>query len=160
TRDLGPLRLSVRIAVNTGRVVIGPLEGIGTGVFGTSAVVAARLQNFAPSNAIVIGATTHELVRGTFRCESLGRVRLKGIEDTIEPWQVLASLNPESRFARKQTLPLSPMYGRADQLGRLHALWRETVTGHGQVAAISGEPGIGKSRLVLEFRHSLKGMDY
>jgi class 3 adenylate cyclase/DNA-binding MarR family transcriptional regulator len=160
TRDLGPVRLTVRIAVNTGQVVIGPLEGIGTGVFGTSTVVAARLQNFAPPNAIVIGATTHELVRGTFRCESLGRIHLKGIEGTTETWQVLASLNPESRFARKHTLPLSPMYGRTDQLAHLNALWRETLTGHGQVAAISGEPGIGKSRLVLEFRNSLKGTEH
>src|SRR5262245_17206667 len=160
TRDLGPLRLTVRIAVNTGQVVIGPLDGIGTGVFGTSAVVAARLQNLAPPNAIVIGATTHELVRGTFKCESLGRMRLKGIEGPIETWQVIPSLNPESRLARKQTRPLSPLYGRTEQLDRLNALWRETLAGRGQIAAISGEPGIGKSRLVLEFRNSLKGTEH
>jgi class 3 adenylate cyclase/DNA-binding MarR family transcriptional regulator len=160
TRELGPLRLKVRIAVNTGQVVIGPLDGIGTGVFGTSAVVAARLQNIAPSNAIVIGSTTYELVRGTFECEPLGPRRLKGIAGTTETWQVIAPLNTESRFARKQTSPLSPMYGRTDQLAGLTSLWRDTVAGRGRIAAVSGEPGIGKSRLVLEFRNSLKSTEH
>ena len=150
----------MRIAINTGQVVLGPLDGIGTGVFGTSAVVAARLQNLALTNTIIIGSTTYELVRGMFECESLGSVQIKGIAGAIDTWRVVAALNPESRFARKQTLPLSPMYGRADQLARLAALWRDTVAGRGRIAAVSGEPGIGKSRLLLEFRNTLKNIEH
>jgi class 3 adenylate cyclase/predicted ATPase/urease gamma subunit len=164
TRELGPVRLGVRIAVNTGRVVLGPLDsigdGVGTGVFGTSAVVAARLQNIAPSNAIVIGQTTYELVHGAFECESLGRRRVKGIAGAVDAWQVIRPVVSESRFARKHALPLTPLCGRAAELAELAALWRDTVAGHGRAVAISGEPGIGKSRLVLEFRNSLKGTEH
>lgn len=160
TREIGKISLKVRIAVSTGPVVIGPTGRIGTDVFGTSVVVAARLQGAAPANAVVIGAATFGLVRGAFVCESLGGLRVKGIARKVEVWRVVALRSPESRFERRQTSPLTPMSGRTEQLAQLQALWRDAVAGKGRVVTVSGEPGIGKSRLLLEFRNSLKDVEH
>jgi class 3 adenylate cyclase len=160
TREIGEISLKVRIAVSTGPVVLGPTGRIGTDVFGTSVVVAARLQGLAPANSIVIGATTHGLVRGAFECEPLGSLRIKGIASRIEAWRVVAQLSSESRFARRQTSPLTPMSGRSEQLAQLQALWRQAAAGDGRVVTVSGEPGIGKSRLLLEFRNSIKDVEH
>src|SRR5262249_43962053 len=127
---------------------------------GTSVVVAARLQGIAPANTVVIGATTHGLVHGTFECKPLGSLRVKGIAARIEAWRVVTLLSSESRFARRQTSPLTPMSGRAEELGRLQALWRQAAAGDGRVVTVIGEPGIGKSRLLLEFRNSLKQVEH
>ena len=116
TQEIGRISLKVRVAVSTGPVVIGPTGRIGTDVFGTSVVVAARLQSLTPANAVVIGAATFELVRGAFECQSLGGFRVKGIARKIEAWRVVALRSPESRFERRQTSPLTPMSGRAEQL--------------------------------------------
>jgi class 3 adenylate cyclase/DNA-binding transcriptional ArsR family regulator len=160
TSELGQVRLAVRIAVNTGLVVVGDLRGDGAmenlEVFGSSAIVAARLQEIAPTNAVVIGPATHELVRGAFECEPLGPQNLKGITHPTSAWRVKASIDSESRFERKQRQPLTPMLGRSDELGRLTRLWREAAAGRCRVAAISGEPGIGKSRIVYEFRKAIE----
>src|SRR5204863_398827 len=108
----------------------------------------------------VIGATTYELVRGAVECEPLGGLRVKGIASRIEAWRVVALLSSESRFARRQTSPLTPMSARAEQLAHLQALWRQAEAGNGRVVTVIGEPGIGKSRLLLEFRNSLKEVEH
>ena len=155
TREIGAISLKVRIAISTGPVVLGPTGKTGTDVFGTSVVVAARLQGLAPANAVVIGDTTHGLVRGAFDCESLGSLRVKGMGSKVKAWRVVAPRGPQSRFERRQTSPLTPMSGRAEQLAHLQALWQQAVAGNGRVVTVIGEPGIGKSRLLLEFRNSL-----
>jgi class 3 adenylate cyclase/predicted ATPase/DNA-binding NarL/FixJ family response regulator len=152
------VRLGVRVAVNTGVVVVGSVPGEPADrreVFGSSAHVAARLQGLAGENTVVVGASTYELTRGTFCYAPLGRRPLKGVEEPVEAWQVEALASGESRFDRAQRSPLAPMINRTGESEVLVEMWRQTVAGSGQIGVISGEPGIGKSRLISQFRSEL-----
>src|SRR3954454_8873814 len=149
------VRLGVRIGVNTGLVVVGSVQGEPPERregFGSSAPVAARLQGLASENSVVVGSSTYELARGTFSYAPLGRRQLRGLEEPVEAWQVEALASTESRFDRAQRSPLAPMISRTSESALLAEMWQQTVAGAGQVGLISGEPGIGKSRLILEFR--------
>jgi class 3 adenylate cyclase/predicted ATPase len=158
TLDRKSVRLNVRIAINTGVVVVGASH-VGSGprreIFGTPAHIAARLQDVAPVNGIVIGPLTHELVRGAFECICLGEQTFKGVKEPITAWRVARPLDSESRFERTRTAPLTPIMGRAGELAMLAGLWGKTVEGAGQIAVISGDAGIGKSRLIQAFRSSV-----
>jgi class 3 adenylate cyclase/predicted ATPase len=152
------VRLRVRIGVNTGLVVVGSVPGEPPDrreVFGSSAHVAARLQGIAGENGVVVGAGTYELIRGMFHCVALGKRRLKGVEDPIEAWRVDAVAPGGNRFDRMRTAPLHPMIGRSGETAVLAGLWQQSLAGSGRVGVIYGEPGIGKSRLIREFRSSL-----
>ena len=153
------VRLGVRIAVNTGVVVVGSVPGEPADrreVFGSSVHVAARLQGLAGENTVVVGASTYELTRRTFHYSPLGRQPLKGVEEPVEAWQAEALASSESRFDRAQRSPLAPMINRIGESALLAEMWRQTVAGSGQIGIISGEPGIGKSRLISQFRSELK----
>jgi class 3 adenylate cyclase/predicted ATPase len=152
------VRLGVRIGVNTGVVVVGSVQGEPPErreVFGSSAHVAARLQGLASENSVVVGSSTYELTRGTFSYAPLGRRPLKGLEEPVEAWQVEALASTESRFDRAQRSPLAPMISRTSESALLAEMWQQTLAGAGQIGLISGEPGIGKSRLIREFRSAL-----
>lgn len=154
--SLVPIR--VRIGINTGPVVVGNVPGEPPDrleVFGSPANIAARLQSIAGENGVVIGSATYELVRGTFSCACIGRRRLKGVEEPVEAWRVDAVAPSGSRFDRSRTAPLPPMIGRASESAMLVELWEQAIAGVGRVGVISGEPGIGKSRLIREFRGSV-----
>ncbi|MGH6682058.1 MAG: ATP-binding protein, partial [Bradyrhizobium sp.] len=156
------VRLSVRIGVNTGLVVVGTIPGEPSDrreVFGSPAHIAARLQGIAGENGVVVGPKTYELIRGTFGCTPLGRRRLKGVEEPVEAWRVDAVAASESRFDRARASPLPPMIGRTAESTMLGKMWARSAAGSGCVGVICGEPGIGKSRLVREFRSSLAGLD-
>lgn len=154
------VRLGVRIGVNSGVVVVGSVPGEPPDrreVFGRSAHVAARLQGLAGENGVVVGSSTYELTRGTFSYAALGRRPLRGVEEPVEAWQVEALALSESRFDRAQRSPLlAPMINRVGESALLVEMWQQTVAGSGQVAVISGEPGIGKSRLIRQFRSEFK----
>jgi class 3 adenylate cyclase len=159
TSDLPSIRLRVRIAVNTGLVVVGSLTG-DTGVerrdvFGTPAHIAARLQSVAPPGSVIIGPSTHKLVQGAFQCARLADQEIKGMNDPIAVWRVDGVARTESRFEKTRTAPLTPMIGRESEVSVLVDLWRKTLSGHGSVVVISGEPGIGKSRMIRALRASL-----
>lgn len=152
------VRLGVRIGVNTGVVVVGSVPGEPPDrreVFGSSAHVAARLQGLATENSVVVGSSTYELTRGTFSYAPLGRRPLKGVEEPVEAWQVEAIASSASRFDRAQRSPLAPMINRTSESAVLAEMWQQTAAGSGQVGVISGEPGIGKSRLIRHFRSSV-----
>src|SRR6478736_7011673 len=103
TSDGSFVRLGVRIGVNTGVVVVGSVPGEPADrqeVFGSSANIAARLQEIAGENGVVVGSGTYELISGTFSCETLGRRQLKGVEEPVEAWRVDAVAGSESRFDR------------------------------------------------------------
>ncbi len=156
--DGGSVRLGVRIGVNSGVVVVGSVPGEPPErreVFGSSAHVAARLQGLAGENGVVVGASTYELTRGTFSYTALGRRPLRGVEEPVEAWQVEALASSESRFDRAQRSPLAPMINRIGESALLAEMWQQTVAGSGQIGIISGEPGIGKSRLIRQFRSEL-----
>jgi class 3 adenylate cyclase/predicted ATPase/DNA-binding NarL/FixJ family response regulator len=153
------VRLGVRIGVNSGVVVVGSVPGEPPErreVFGSSAHVAARLQGLAGENGVVVGSSTYELTRGTFSYAPLGRRPLRGVEEPVDAWQVEAVASSESRFDRAQRSSLAPMINRVGESALLAEMWQQTVAGSGQVAVISGEPGIGKSRLIRQFRSELK----
>ncbi len=152
------VRLGVRIGVNTGVVVVGSVPGEPPDrreVFGSSAHVAARLQGLASENGVVVGSSTHELTRGTFSYAPLGRRSLKGVEEPVEAWRAEALASSESRFNRARRSPLAPMINRTSESALLAEMWQQSLAGSGQVGVISGEPGIGKSRLIRQFRNSL-----
>ncbi|MCP1845175.1 class 3 adenylate cyclase/predicted ATPase/DNA-binding transcriptional ArsR family regulator [Bradyrhizobium sp. USDA 4524] len=152
------VRLGVRVGVNTGVVVVGSVPGEPPDrreVFGSSAHVAARLQGLASENGVVVGSSTYELTRGTFSYVPLGRRPLKGIEEPVEAWRAEALASSESRFDRARRSPLAPMIARTGESTLLAEMWQQSLAGSGQVGVISGEPGIGKSRLIRQFRSSL-----
>ena len=152
------VRLGVRIGVNTGVVVVGSVPGEPPDrreVFGSSAHVAARLQGLASENGVVVGSSTYELTRGTFSYAPLGRRSLKGVEEPVEAWRAEALASSESRFDRARRSPLAPMINRTSESALLAEMWQQSVSGSGQVGVISGEPGIGKSRLIRQFRSDL-----
>ncbi|MET4210856.1 adenylate/guanylate cyclase domain-containing protein [Bradyrhizobium sp. LA2.1] len=152
------VRLGVRIGVNTGVVVVGSVPGEPPDrreVFGSTAHVAARLQGLASENGIVVGSSTYDLTRRTFSYAPLGRQALKGVEEPVEAWRAEALGSNESRFDRARRSPLAPMINRTSESALLAEMWQQTLAGSGQVGVISGEPGIGKSRLIRQFRSSL-----
>jgi class 3 adenylate cyclase/tetratricopeptide (TPR) repeat protein len=152
------VRLSVRIGVNTGVVVVGSVPGEPPDrreVFGSSAHVAARLQGLANENGVVVGASTYALTSGTFSYTPVGRQSLKGVEEPVEAWRAEALASSESRFDRARRSPLGPMINRTGESELLAEMWQQSLAGSGQVGVISGEPGIGKSRLIRQFRSSL-----
>jgi class 3 adenylate cyclase/tetratricopeptide (TPR) repeat protein len=159
---IGNETLQIRIGIATGLVVVG--EAIGTGdarqqtAFGEAPNRAARLQDLAGTNGIVIDDATHRQIGGLFDCIDIGPVRLKGLSEPVHAWQVLKEAPIDNRFeALHATVPLTPLVGRRDELDLLKRRWAQARAGLGQVVIISGEPGIGKSRLAAELDKHLLG---
>jgi predicted ATPase/class 3 adenylate cyclase len=163
TSDLGPIRLGVRIGINTGVLVVGSLTGEPgverRDVFGTPVHIAARLQSSAPLNGVIIGPGTHDLVKGAFRFTRLSEQHIKGIKKPTAVWRVDGVAHTEGRFEKARTQPLTPMIGRAAECARLVDLWQEAVAGSGSAAVVSGGKGIGKSRLIQALRMAVAGVE-
>jgi class 3 adenylate cyclase/tetratricopeptide (TPR) repeat protein len=159
--DLMPnLMLSVRLGIATGRVVVGGMIGTGEAaqieVVGETPNLAARLQSIAPPNGIAVAASTQRLTAGLFQYSSLGVLDLKGFAAPVAAWLVHGESAAESRFAASHTRIVGATVGRGDELDLLKAHWDRAARGEGQVAVISGEAGIGKSRLLLALREALE----
>ena len=145
--------LAVRLGCHTGLVVVGDevgRTGLDDMVLGDTPNIAARLQGVAMPNTLVIGALTHQLLGGVFECESIGTPPLKGVASPLEVYRVLYESTARTRLDALATAGLSPLIGREAELQSLEALWRRVTDGQGHVVVVSGEPGIGKSRLVKE----------
>jgi class 3 adenylate cyclase len=155
--DLG-VRLAVRIGIATGRIVLRHLEEDwhGSLAIGETMNLAARLQTAASPNSLVISESTRRLTAGLFRLEDLGPQTLKGFSEPTLAYQVLGPSAVRSRFEATRASGLTPLVGRARELAALRDCWRSTVTGEGRVVLVSGEPGIGKSRIVHAFREELE----
>jgi class 3 adenylate cyclase len=149
-RDPEPLQ--VRIGIATGSVVVGDLVGSGEaqerGVVGETPNLAARLQALADPDAVVIGPRTHHLLADLFEYRDLGPVAVKGLAAPVPAYQVLRPSAVESRFEALHGTRLTPLVGRGEELELLLRRWQQAKGGDGSVVLISGEPGIGKSRLV------------
>ncbi len=143
--------LDVRIGCHTGLVVVGDEVG-GTGhddmVLGDTPNIAARLEGIAEPNTLVIGALTHQLLDGLFACKSLGTPPLKGVSAALEVHRVLYESTARTRLEALGTTGLTPLVGRTTELQLLEERWSQVVNGRGHVVLVSGEAGIGKSRLV------------
>jgi predicted ATPase/class 3 adenylate cyclase len=142
--------LQARIGVASGVVVIGDLVSEGVtqenAAIGETTNKAARLQSLAEPNAIVISPETHRLIGDLFEYRDLGHHPLKGFAEPVHTRQVLRVSNLENRFDARQR-SASPLLGRDEELETLMRRWQQAKKGDGRVVLISGEPGIGKSRL-------------
>ena len=144
-------RLAVRLGIHTGLVVVGE---VGAGArqeplaLGETPNLAARLQGLAAPNALVISAATWQLLGGFFAGQSLGPMRLHGRTQPLEVYQVLAETTARSRLEAAGRTSLTPLVGREQEVGLLRERWMQVKDGMGQVVLLSGEAGIGKSRLV------------
>jgi class 3 adenylate cyclase len=143
--------LQARVGIATGLVVVGDLIGKGSAqeqsVVGETPNLAARLQALAAPGAVVIAAGTRRLVGDLFEYRDLGAAELKGITAPVPAWQVLCPSAVESRFEALRGSALSRLIGRDEEIELLLRRWERAKGGDGQVVLISGEPGIGKSRL-------------
>ena len=143
--------LAVRLGTHTGQVVVGE---IGSGArheqlaLGETPNVAARLQGLAAPNTMVISAATFQLLGGFFACQSLGTPTLKGVRQSLEVYQVLSESMARSRLEAAGGAGLTPLVGREPEVALLRERWAQVKDGLGQVVLLSGEAGIGKSRLV------------
>jgi class 3 adenylate cyclase/predicted ATPase len=153
--------LQVRIGIHTGMVVAGDLRsGAGREIYsivGDTPNVAARLQSMAEPNMVLISEVTHSLVKHHFVCRDLGEHQLKGISKLVRVYAPVAEREWLGAREMFQHEGLTPLVGRAHELALLTQCWERAKEGTGQVAMISGDAGIGKSRLVFAFQNSIAG---
>jgi class 3 adenylate cyclase len=152
--------LQLRVGIATGLVVVGDLLGAGAAqeqaVVGETPNLAARLQALAEPGAVVIASTTRQLIGGLFEYRDLGRVALKGFAENVPAWQVLGAGSAESRFEALRATT-TPLIGRDEEINLLMRRWEQAKRGEGCVVLISGEPGIGKSRIAQTIAERLSG---
>jgi len=150
--DVNSVKLQARVGIATGLVVVGDLIGAGSAqeqsVVGETPNLAARLQALAEPGAVVIATGTRRLVGDLFEYRDLGAVEVKGIAAPVPAWQVVRPSAVESRFEALRGSTLSQLLGRDEEIDLLLRRWARAKAGNGQVVLISGEPGIGKSRIV------------
>jgi len=143
--------LQVRVGIATGLVVVGDLIGAGEarerGIVGETPNLAARLQGIAEPGTVVIADGTRRLLGNLFELQDLGSVDLKGIAGPVRAWAALRASSVESRFDALHKTGLTALVGREEEFELLVRRWSRARIGQGQVVLLSGEPGIGKSRL-------------
>jgi class 3 adenylate cyclase len=152
--------LAARIGIATGLVVVGDLLGEGAAkeeaVTGETPNLAARLHQAAEPGSVVIADSTRRLVGDLFELVGLGSLQLKGFAESVQAWRVVGEGRAESRFEALHGAHVTPLVGRDEELSLVLSRWRLAEAWSGQVVLIFGEPGIGKSRLVLALRERLQ----
>ena len=146
-------RLAVRIGIATGLVVVSSSE---KSAAGETMNLASRLQGIAQPGSIVVSARVHRLAGGSFDYEDLGEQPLKGIAKTTHAYRIVGVSEAASRFEAATQEGLTPLVGREQEIGLLLERWALTQDGEGQVVLLSGEPGIGKSRILGALRERLE----
>jgi class 3 adenylate cyclase/predicted ATPase len=143
--------LQTRVGIATGLVVVGDLIGSGASqeqaIVGETPNLAARLQGVAEPNNVVIAESTRKLLGNLFELQDLGPKDLKGITGPVRAWAALRSSSAEGRFEAMHATGLTDLVGREEELDLLLRRWSKATAGEGQVVLLSGEAGIGKSRL-------------
>ena len=147
-------QLQVRIGIATGLVVVASAE---KGAVGETMNLASRLQNIAQVNTIVVSERVQRLAGGSFNYEDLGEQSLKGIPRPTHAYRIVGMSEAASRFEAAHSEGLTPLVGREQELGLLKERWQLAQDGEGQVVLLSGEPGIGKSRILSALRERLEG---
>ncbi|HEV3175467.1 MAG TPA: AAA family ATPase, partial [Stellaceae bacterium] len=157
--DVKSVRLQARVGIATGLVVVGDLIGEGPAqeqsVVGETPNLAARLQALAEPDAVVIAAGTRRLVGDLFEVRHLGAVEVKGIAGPVPAWQVLRPSAVESRFEALRGSPLTRLVGRDEEIDLLLRRWARAKSGDGQIVLVSGESGLGKSRITAALEERL-----
>ena len=151
--------LQTRVGIATGLVVVGDLIGSGEaqerGIVGETPNLAARLQGIAEPNKVVIADGTRKLLGNLFELDDLGPKDLKGIAGPLRAWTALRASSAEGRFEALHASGLTELVGREEELELLLRRWARAKTGEGQVVLLSGEAGIGKSRLTAALLESI-----
>jgi class 3 adenylate cyclase/tetratricopeptide (TPR) repeat protein len=156
-RDRG-IQFRVRQGLNTGLVVVGSIGSdlrMDYTAVGDTTNVAARLVQIAQPGQVIISEPIHHLVAGFFHTQFLGAQTLKGKAEAVGAWEVLSAQGTRSRLDIEAERGLTPLFGRDKELTVLADCFEKARAGHGQMVFIVGEPGIGKSRLLYEFRQRL-----
>jgi class 3 adenylate cyclase len=145
------MQLALRVGIHTGLVVVGEMGGAGRQeqlALGEVPNLAARLQGLAQPNTLVISEATYRLVQGYFDCEALGEQTLRGVAEPLHVHRVLQDSGARGRLDVAVTRGLTPLVGRESEVTLLRERWEQVKAGQGQVILLSGDAGIGKSRLV------------
>jgi len=158
--DIKSSKLQARVGIATGLVVVGDLIGEGSAqeqaVVGETPNLAARLQALAAPASVVIAASTRQQIGALFDLEDLGSQQLAGYDGRQRAWRVLGESGAVSRFEALRSGE-TPLVGRDEEVELLVRRWQQAKTGEGRVVLISGEPGIGKSRLTVALSEHLGG---
>ena len=152
--------IRLRLGLNTGLVVVGKIGDdlrMDYTAVGDTTHLAARVQTLAEPGAILITDATHRLVEGYVRTEPLGPVQVKGRSEPVSLYKVIGRRRGRTRLKVSAERGLTPLVGREREVGVLHDCLARVKTGRGQVVGVVGEAGVGKSRLLYEFRKSLEG---
>jgi class 3 adenylate cyclase len=162
--DVQSVKLQARVGIATGLVVVGDLIGEGSAqeqsVVGETPNLAARLQALAEPDTVVIAAGTRRLVGDVFEYRDLGAVEVKGIAVPVPAWQVLRPSIVASRFEALRGSALTRLVGREEEIELFLRRWARAKTGDGQVVLVSGEPGLGKSRITAALAERLHDEPY
>ena len=145
------LQLAVHIGIHTGLVVVGQMGEQGRHeqlALGEVPNIAARIEGLAAPNTVAGSEVTYRLIQGYFECQDLGAQTLRGVAEPLHVYRVLQESGAKGRLDVAGTRGLTPLVGREQEVGILVERWEQAKAGHGQVVLLSGEPGIGKSRLV------------
>ena len=158
---IGDTHHQVRIGIATGLVVVGELVGSGEAqernVVGETPNLAARLQSAAAPNSVLIDSATRRLTGDLFDYEPIDPGALKGFDGPVAAWRVLRERSMQSRFEALRAANLAPLVGREEELELLLRRWQQAKEGEGRIVLLSGEPGIGKSRLTAALHERLAG---
>ncbi len=155
----GARGLKVRVGIHTGLVVVGEMGGGNRQeqlALGETPNIAARVQGTAQPDEVLISAATHHLVEGLFECEERGQPELKGVVVPLTLYRVVQESEAQSRFQVVARQGLTPLVGREHEYGLLQDRWQRVTDGAGQIVLLSGEPGIGKSRLVEALKERIE----
>jgi class 3 adenylate cyclase len=162
-RDIGEehgIPLRTRVGIATSSVVVGDLLGEGSAqersVVGEAPYLASRLQTLAKPNSVVVGPETHKLLGELFELDEMGPQTLKGFSNPVHAWSAVRERPHLSRFEAARLHAILPLVGREQELSLLVHHWDRACAGEGQIVLLSGEAGIGKSRLVQALREELR----
>lgn len=152
------VELSVRVAVNSGLTLVGDADataGIGRLALGDTPNIAARLQGIAQPNTVVISQATQRLVAGFFKMTALGPHDVKGVAKPIDVYSVEGASGARHRLEAASKQRLAPYVGRSSAIAALAKAWLAAQESPGHAVLLTGDPGVGKSRLLSEFRESI-----
>jgi class 3 adenylate cyclase len=145
------IQLAIRVGIHTGLVVVGEMGGEGRYenlALGEVPNVCSRIQGLAEPNAIMISTDTYRLIQGYFECQALGEQTLRGVAEPVHMYRVLQESGARGRLDVAVTRGLTPLVGRESEVALLLERWEQVKAGQGQVVLLTGDAGIGKSRLV------------
>ena len=154
------VRLAVRVGIHTGVVVVGEMGSGGRQeqlALGDTPNITARLQGLAAPDTVVISAVTQRLIQGYFTCHDLESQTLKGVATPLQVYQVVRETEMQQRFDVAAARGLTPLVGREHEVGILRERWAQVQAGRGHIVVLSGEAGIGKSRLVQVVKDEIIG---